>query len=754
MNLIKLLFNLKEKFRESIRLRFLVVISLILFFSSIVMSTVIVLNERKILKHALMTKGQGLALYLAKISSDHLIMKDSIQLDFFVNEVNKDEDIAYTVIKDSQENIITTQYASINYRQPRLKAILSDLSKDSELQDIITSIKKMEHITEFSTPVLSGTNTVGTVSIAVSEYKVRQQTAKTMLFILMLNALGALVLGIVLFIFSEKTILKPIAELADAASHLAKRELSTRVNVKTKGEVQMLVDSFNRMAEALEKTTVSKDYVDNIIESMIDTLIVISQRGNITRANAAACALLGYEERELLGQPIEMILDKKDTLNLDNFNREGYLKNIETFYIAKDRKKIPVLFSASAMYDSENTVRAIVCMAQDITQHKALEAQLLHSQKMETVGTFAGGIAHDFNNILTAITGYAHLLAMQMKDDDPLKHNTSQIIASAERAANLTRELLAFSRKQIIALNPVDLNELVGKSGDILSRLIGEDIELKKILTDKKLIVIGDASYIEQVLMNLTTNARDAMPRGGSLTISTDLVKIDKEYVSVHGYGKVGAYALMSVTDTGTGMDEKIKSRIFEPFFTTKETGKGTGLGLSTVYGIIKQHNGYINCYSEPGKGTTFKIYLPLIESAAENVTELPENIDMKSRGETILIADDNEKVREFFESILTRSGYKAITATNGEEAIKKFTENKNTIQLLLLDVVMPKKNGREVYEEIKLIKPEIKVLFTSGHTADIIHKKDTVEKELEFISKPAVPQELLKKIREILDEK
>jgi PAS domain S-box-containing protein len=742
----------KEKLRKSIRFKFLIVISLVLFLSTFVLSTVIALNERKMLRHALMTKGQGLASYLAKISPDSLIMEDRIQLDLFVNEANKDDDIIYTIIKDAKGNILTTQYASINYHQTRLKAVLSGLSRDSELQDIITAIKKDETATEFSTPILSGANTIGTVTIAMSEYQIRRQTAKTILFVFLLNAIGAFVLGIVLFIVSRKIILDPIAELANAASHLAKRELSTRVKVKTTGEIQNLVDSFNQMAENLEKTTVSKDYIDNIIKSMIDTLIVVSPKGKILRLNTAACTLLGYEEKELIGQPIETIFEKRDCPKLADIVANGSASNIETSYIAKDRK-IPVLFSASAMYDSDNIIQGIVCMAQDITKHKALEAQLIHAQKMETVGTLAGGVAHDFNNVLTAIIGYGHLLSMQMKDDDPLKHNVSQILVSADRAANLTRELLSFSRKQIVTLHPVNLNELINKAGELLLRLLGDDIELKEILTDKKLIVMGDNAYIEQVLMNLCTNARDAMLGGGLLTIATELVEIDKEFNSAHGYGKEGKYALISVTDTGIGMDEKIKQRIFEPFFTTKEVGKGTGLGLSTVYGVIKQHNGYINCYTEIGKGTTFKIYLPLTESAV-NEMQLSEDVAMTGGTETVLIADDNEEVRQFMESILKKFGYKVITSIDGEDAIKKFTENKDKIQLLLLDVVMPKKNGREAYEEIQLIKPDIKALFTSGYTANVIHKKGVIEEGLNFISKPSSPKELLNKVREILDKK
>lgn len=745
--------TLKEKLGKSIRFRFLAVILLVLFLSALALSTAIALNERKMLRRALMTKGQGIASYLAKISQDSLIMNDVIHLDFLVNEATRDSEIMYAIIKDSAGNILTTQYASVNYQQPRLNSIISGLSKDSELQDIITAIKTHGSVTELSAPIMSGADTIGAVEIVMSEHQIRQQTAKTVIFVFLFSALGAFALGTTLFIISKKIILNPLAKLADAASHLAKRELFTRVKAMATGEIQALIDSFNQMAENLEKTTVSKDYIDNIIRSMTDTLIVVSPDGKILSLNAAACTLLGYEEKELIGKPIETILDEKNLVKLNSLAEEGSVSNIETSYTAKDMKKIPVLFSASAMHSSGNAVQAIVCVAQDITKYKTLEAQLVHAQKMETIGTLAGGVAHDFNNILTAIIGYAHLSAMQIKQDDPLRHNLSQILFSAERAANLTRQLLAFSRKQIVALHPIDINEIVERSGELLLRLLGDNIEFKKILTDKKLIIMGDSGYMEQVLMNLCTNARDAMAEGGLLTITTELTEIDKEYMDTHGYGKAGRYALITVTDTGTGMDEKTRQRIFEPFFTTKEVGKGTGLGLSTVYGIIKQHNGYINCYSEKGRGTTFKIYLPLTEFAV-NETNISEDMSLKGGTETILIADDNEEVRQFFESILSRFGYKIITAADGEEAVRKFMENKDAVRLLLLDAVMPKKNGREAYEEIRLTKPKVKALFISGYTADVIRQKGIAEKEPNLILKPVSPKKLLEKVREILDKK
>jgi len=385
------------------------------------------------------------------------------------------------------------------------------------------------------------------------------------------------------------------------------------------------------------------------------------------------------------------------------------------------------------------------------SEKQHLEGQLRHAQKMEAIGTFAGGIAHDFNNILTAIIGYGTVLQMKMEKDNPLKHNVDQILASSERAANLTQSLLTFSRKQVINLRPLKLNEIVKRVEKLLLRLIGEDIELKTILASEELKAMADSSQIEQVLMNLATNARDAMPDGGILTISTGLIEIGDDFSKSHGYGTPGIYALIAVTDTGMGIDEMTKERIFEPFFTTKEVGRGTGLGLSIVYAIIKQHSGYINVYSELGKGTTFKIFLPVTKEEVEEARISAPSTPIGGT-ETILMAEDDEEVRKFTKAVLEEFGYTVIAAVNGEDAITKFIENKDTIQLLLFDIIMPKKNGIEAYEEIIKIKPDIKAIFTSGYPADVIQKKGLIE-GLNFVLKPVGPTKLLRMVKTILNK-
>ena len=295
------------------------------------------------------------------------------------------------------------------------------------------------------------------------------------------------------------------------------------------------------------------------------------------------------------------------------------------------------------------------------------------------------------------------------------------------------------------------MNEIVRKSEKLFSRLIGEDIELEIIPAERELTILADSTQIEQILMNLSTNARDAMPHGGKLTIRTELIEFEEEYINRHGYGKTGTYALLSVEDNGEGMDQKTKERVFEPFFTTKEIGKGTGLGLSMVYGIVKQHNGYINLYSEKGTGTIFKIYLPVICSKAED--PVPINHPAVKHGtETVLVAEDDVRVRNLIKEVLQGYGYHVLEAKDGEDAIAIFNEFQNEIQLLILDVIMPRKNGKEAYDQIKTVKPDIKVLFSSGYNVDIIHKKGILEEGLDFLVKPISPNNLLRTVREILD--
>ena len=371
---------------------------------------------------------------------------------------------------------------------------------------------------------------------------------------------------------------------------------------------------------------------------------------------------------------------------------------------------------------------------------------------MEAIGQLAGGVAHDFNNILGAIMGFGGLIQMNIKEKEPESNYLDQIFELVEKAATLTKGLLTFSRKEEIDMQPVRLNDIGGAISKLLPVVMGEAVKFRLELSDTDCMIMADSGQIDQVLMNLAINARDAMPNGGILTISTDCIEMDGGFVAMHGYGKPGKYGVISVGDTGEGMDEKTRARIFEPFFTTKGVGKGTGLGLAIAYGIIKQHSGYINVYSEPGRGTTFKIYLPSSEMQAKS-PDAVQYSPLVFGSETILVAEDEDLLRKATKNILEKCGYSVIEATDGEDAVNMFREYKDKIDLVLIDVIMPKRNGREAYQEIQKMMPHIKVIFASGYTGDIVSKSKLLEEGFEFISKPISPRQLLRKIRELLDK-
>ncbi len=533
-----------------------------------------------------------------------------------------------------------------------------------------------------------------------------------------------------------------------------------------KGSFAVLTDITERK-EAEETVLRLSRHNELILNSAGEGILGVDGDCKLTFVNPAAAEMLGYEIEELLGKHSHSTWHHtkpdgspypEQECPIHASLKDGIIYHVsdETFW-RKDGTSFPVIYSSNPIIDNNKIIGAVVTFT-DITERKGaeeeqerLKTQLLQAQKMEAVGQLAGGIAHDFNNILTAIIGYGHMLKMKMKEDDPLKIYPERILASSERAASLTQSLLAFSRKQIANPIPANLNEIIREVDKLFLRVIGEDIELHTVLVDKDVAIMADPGQIAQVLINLVTNARDAMPEGGLLTIETERVGLDDQFIKAHGYGKPGGYALLSIADTGIGMDKETTERIFEPFFTTKELGRGTGLGLAMVYGIIKQHKGYINVYSEPGEGTTFKIYLPLIKPGIEETR--PEVTTSPERGtETILLAEDDEEVRLFTKEVLEDFGYRVIAAVDGKDAIEKFMVNKDKIHLLLFDVIMPKENGKEAYEKIRKAVPNVKVLFLSGYTADVIHKKGIIEKGFDFILKPISPTELLKKVREVLE--
>lgn len=403
------------------------------------------------------------------------------------------------------------------------------------------------------------------------------------------------------------------------------------------------------------------------------------------------------------------------------------------------------------MADLERTNRELEL---NIAEQKRLEEQLRQVQKMEAIGRFSAGIAHDFNNLLTVIIGFGTIMRMKMSGDDPQRDKLDNILAAADRAANLTRCLLTFSRKQEMHLRPINLNDCIRHVDIFLRRIIGEDIKLSISLKQENLQIFADCGHIEQVLMNLATNARDAMPDGGILTIETDLIEIDQAFIQMHGYGTPGRHATITVADNGIGMDEATRQQIFEPFFTTKESGRGTGLGLSIIYGIVNQHKGHISVYSEPRQGTTFRILLPLMEEKVSANASKVCHEPLPGGNETILIVDDEAAIRQYLELFLTSLGYSVLFARDGQEAIDIFSDHEHDVSLVLMDIIMPNKNGREAAREINNINPGTKIVYTSGYPSDLISDRNLLEVGAELLMKPLMPTELALRMRAALNGK
>jgi two-component system cell cycle sensor histidine kinase/response regulator CckA len=505
----------------------------------------------------------------------------------------------------------------------------------------------------------------------------------------------------------------------------------------------------------------SEQHYRTLFETVSDGIFLVRRDDKLIEINNAACRELGYTREELLGMPLAEIVAPEAREHLAEIQREVFSKGfvrVEGAQKRKDGSTYPVDLTVS-MTELDGAP-AFMGVARDITERRRAEAdrrrledQLQHAVKMESIGRLAGGVAHDFNNLLTAILGNIEIANHRLRRNEGIQDLLGEVRDAAISAAGLTRQLLAFSRRQIVEPRLVDLNELIAHMHKMLVRLIGEDIELRTLPGPGLAAVKIDPGLAEQVLVNLAVNARDAMVGGGVMIIETATVTLDEEYQRSHPLVEPGAYVRLAISDTGSGMSDEVKRHLFEPFYTTKPRGEGTGLGLATIYGAIRQSNGHIEVYSEVGKGTTFKIYLPAESGAPESLTPPLDPRPVIGGSETILVVEDDERVRTIVTRVLREAGYRVLVASNGDDALTVAGTDGQPIHLLVTDVVMPGMNGRQLAERLAQAHPETRTLFTSGYTDNIIAHHGVLDRGIEFLSKPYTLEILTRRVREVLDK-
>ena len=524
-------------------------------------------------------------------------------------------------------------------------------------------------------------------------------------------------------------------------------------------DLNLAISATEQVAGALARIWLDEDHrrLSVAIEQAIESVMVTDAEGDIVYVNPAFERLTGYRKAEIIGQNVRVLSSGK--------HGEDFYEGLRATTSAGkiwhgrivNKSKEDTLFTVDAVVtpvtDEDGLIVNYVHLLHDVTRELKLEEQYYQAQKMEAIGLLAGGVAHDFNNLLTAISGFAEMLRFRLSPGDPARDWAEKILEAGQRATDLTRQLLAFSRKQIIQAKVLNLNDVVRNMEKMLRRIIGEDINLQTILEPELWSIEADPTQMEQVILNLVVNARDAMPNGGDLTIETANVILDEEYVANHLEAKAGEHVRLTVRDTGIGMSQEVKSRIFEPFFTTKEIGKGTGLGLATVYGIVQQHGGHIWVYSEEGMGSVFRLYLPRVKKAAPALQKLlPVITDLPRGTETILLVEDAMAVQELAAIVLKNQGFTVLTASSGQEALRLAEEYQGEIHLLFTDLVMPGMSGKELADKLVELRPKIKVLFTSGYADRAIARHNLLEQQTAFIEKPFSPHALVRKVREVLD--
>ena len=517
---------------------------------------------------------------------------------------------------------------------------------------------------------------------------------------------------------------------------------------------QAFGESEARYRKLYEQARKEEQLYRSLIHSSADAIVIYDMEGRARYVSPSFSEVFGWSLEELEGRQIPFLpgFEKDRTMAIitDLIENGTPCRGFETRRFTKDGRLLDMSISASRYDDHQGKPAGMLVMLRDISERKRLEAQLRKAQKMEAIGTLAGGVAHDFNNILQVISGYVEILLLNKGKEDPDSEKLGAVARSVDKASDLVRQLLTFSREVESELGMVDLNQEVKQVSGMLERAIPKMVHIELALNPDLEAVSGDPVQIQQIMMNLAVNARDAMPEGGTLSFRTEKVFLDDRYCRIHLGATPGEYALLTIADTGQGMDEEVMEHLFEPFFTTKDTGGGTGLGLATVYGIVENHGGYITCDSRPGAGTTFKIYLPLFKQASMGETGRRDR-NLQRGGETILVVEDEPHIRELGEELLQEFGYKVLTSPDGKSALDLYAGKARDIDLVILDLIMPGMGGRRCLEEIIKINPEAKVLIASGHQP-MGSTEGILAAAKGFVTKPYKLKQMLGKVREVLD--
>jgi PAS domain S-box-containing protein len=751
---------------RSIGVKLTVFVILLLIIVTFAFSTVTVKILDKTILNEIIKRAETSTKSAAAVAAYSLASGDSLGMDHIVFKgKSSNSDVEYMAIVDKKMKILA--HSDIKKRGEVFREAGGRTLKNNEDGTVVKEISK-DKIFEIYTPILFKGKSLGSVFVGVNQSVLlrAQSFASERIFWLFASTLLLSVIGV---IGISILITRPIHELALGVEELGQGKRGRSLRVYSRDELGKLTESFNKMSRTImeQQEEVSKytRQLQTLSENAPFGMVMIDKDGIFKYINPKFRELFGYD---LCDVPNGKTWFRKAYPDLTYRHHviSAWINDLESFSSGEKRSET---FTVTCKDGGEKIINFILVQletgenlmaCEDITEIRrageekaVLQEQLRQSQKMEAIGCLAGGVAHDFNNLLTVIKGYSQLSSIELKEGDPLRKNIDEIQNATDRAASLTRQLLAFSRRQVMEMKVLDLNTLLRDLEKMLRRIIGEEVELAIQLAEDLGRVRADVGQIEQVIMNLAVNAKDAMPSGGKLTIETANVELDESYTRSHVDVKPGHYVIFSVSDTGVGMTPEVRERIFEPFFTTKGKGKGTGLGLSTTYGIVKQSEGHIWVYSVQGKGTTFKIYLPRVNEPLEAIRKEVLKEELPRGNETILIVEDEEEVRKLAGKILEKQGYSILETYNGDSALLVCEGRNGPIHLMLADVVMPGMNGSELAKLLKPLYPEMKILYMSGYTDNAIVRHGVLEKGVNYIQKPFTMEGLVRKVREVLDK-